>query len=102
MLIGERKRGRGRKKAGEKNSHNTCNKNTDDSHLLPLRQMQPPHGRARQKQNNQIQQNRQASQKDDEGQDIVILMTLFVPFLVGRVIGPMTEEREKFSIVDGD
>lgn len=29
-------------------------------------------------------------------------MTMFVPFLVGRVIGPMTEERENCSIVDGD
>lgn len=48
------------------NSHDTCDKNTDNSELLPLRQMQPPHGRTRQNQNNQIQQNRQTSKKYDE------------------------------------
>lgn len=84
------------------NSHDTCDKNTDNSELLPLRQMQPLHGRTEQNQNNQIQQNRQTSKKYDERQDIVILMALILPFLFGGVIGPMTIEREKFRIVYGD
>lgn len=64
--------------------------------------MQPPHGRTRQKQNNQIQQNRQTGKEDNKRQEIVILMAVLIPLLVGGVIGPMAEEREYCRIIYGD